>query len=137
MKAEGSKETEMMDETMHGPAHSGKGEGARRRNGSPRAEKLRQRADSDAFDELILDVEMLANRLVDTADTELARLRRQVEQSLEAVRRSLIADPGSLRDRASHAAEAADDFIRSQLWPTLGLVALGAAAIGFLAGRRN
>jgi ElaB/YqjD/DUF883 family membrane-anchored ribosome-binding protein len=42
-----------------------------------------------------------------------------------------------LRDRASEAAEAADDFVRSQLWPTIGLVALGAAAIGFFAGRRQ
>jgi ElaB/YqjD/DUF883 family membrane-anchored ribosome-binding protein len=126
-----------MDETMNQAGPLGKGEGTRHRNGSPRAEGFRHLANSDAVDELILDVEMLADRLVDTADTELARLRTQVQQSLEAVRRSLGEDSGSLRERAREAAEAADEYVRSQLWSTLGLVALGAAAIGYLAGRRH
>jgi ElaB/YqjD/DUF883 family membrane-anchored ribosome-binding protein len=114
-----------------------KEEETQRENGTPHAAHSRHPSDSDVLEALILDVEMLAASLVDTADTEITRLRHQVEQSLEALRRSLAGSSGSLRDRASQAAEAADDFVRSQLWPTIGLVALGAAAIGFLAGRRQ
>jgi ElaB/YqjD/DUF883 family membrane-anchored ribosome-binding protein len=130
-------ETFTMDATMKQAGHEGKEEETHRHNGTPRAAHARHPADSDVVGALILDVEMLAERLVDTADTELARLRGQVEQSLEAVRQNLAGSSASFRDRASEAAEAADDFVRSQLWPTIGLVALGAAAIGFLAGRRQ
>jgi ElaB/YqjD/DUF883 family membrane-anchored ribosome-binding protein len=126
-----------MDATKNQAGHKGKGEQTHRHNGTPRAAHSRQHSDPDVVEALILDVEMLAERLVDTADAEIARLRSQVEQSLEAVRQSLAGSSASLRDRASEAAEAADDFVRSQLWPTIGLVALGAAAIGFFAGRRQ
>jgi ElaB/YqjD/DUF883 family membrane-anchored ribosome-binding protein len=126
-----------MDATIKQAGHTGKEEETHRHNGTPHAARSPHPSDSDAVEALILDVEMLAERLVDTADSELARLRSQVEQSLAAVRQSLAGSSASFRDRASEAAEAADDFVRSQLWPTIGLVALGAAAIGFFAGRRQ
>ncbi len=126
-----------MDANTNQAGPKGKEAETHRHNGTPRAAHSRQPSDTEVIEALILDVEMLAERLVDTADTEIARLRGQVEQSLEAVRQSLAGSSASLRDRASEAAEAADDFVRSQLWPTIGLVALGAAAIGFFAGRRQ
>jgi len=91
---------------------------------------------SREVDKLISDVERLADRLVDAADPEIARLRSQVEQTLEAVKQSIAESAGGLRQRATQAVGAADDYVRAQPWPTLGLVALAAAAIGFLAARR-
>jgi ElaB/YqjD/DUF883 family membrane-anchored ribosome-binding protein len=91
---------------------------------------------SREVDKLISDVERLADRLVDAADPEIARLRSQVEQTLEAVKQSIAEGAGGLRQRATQAVGAADDYVRAQPWPTLGVVALAAAAIGFLAARR-
>ena len=96
----------------------------------------RRHAASRELANLIADVEELAARLVDAADPEIARLRAQVERTVAAAKESLGNGSETLQRRARQVAGAADDYVRHQPWSTLGVVALVAMAIGFIAARR-
>jgi hypothetical protein len=72
-----------MDTTMNRTARSGEGKGGRRRDGAPRAGESRHNSVfHDAarlvrdIETLIVDVEKLAERIVDAANSEISQLRR-------------------------------------------------------------
>jgi ElaB/YqjD/DUF883 family membrane-anchored ribosome-binding protein len=85
---------------------------------------------------LMSEVEALAGQLREAADSEIAQLGRQVAMMRKAVRQHVAAESDVLRRRARRAAQGGGDIVRASPWPTLGLVALAAGAIGFIAARR-
>ncbi len=87
-------------------------------------------------DTLRSEIADLAGQLRDAAESEIAQLGRQVERMLEAVRQHMAAESDGLRRRARRAAQSSGDCVRASPWPTLGLVALAAGAIAFVAARR-
>jgi ElaB/YqjD/DUF883 family membrane-anchored ribosome-binding protein len=125
-----------MDAALELAANSDAGARASRHDGIASDAHFATGDSGSEMDTLMVDVEELAGQLRDAADSEIAQLGRQVEMMLKAVRQHVAAESDGLRQRARRAALGADDYVRASPWPTLGLVALAAGAIGFIAARR-
>jgi ElaB/YqjD/DUF883 family membrane-anchored ribosome-binding protein len=81
---------------------------------------------------LISTVDDLIERLSETADPELRRLRTQAEKALAGTKAAVAEGGAQALDRAQ---ELGESYLRERPWSSLGLVALCALAIGLWTGR--
>jgi ElaB/YqjD/DUF883 family membrane-anchored ribosome-binding protein len=78
----------------------------------------------------LADVEELLERVSDSADAEVGRLRARLTDTLADVRRTLGQSTDGLRERARAAADLADEYVRDRPWTAIGVVAALALIVG-------
>ena len=86
---------------------------------------------------LISDVEDLIDRVGDSSDPELRRLRSKVADAVETTKRSIGDGAGQIRRQAREAWAAGDRYVHNQPWEAIGVAALAGIAIGYLVSRRR
>ena len=86
---------------------------------------------------LIAEVDNLVARLTAIGDSDHLRLRDQVHNTLVEARDSLMDRTRAMRHRVRDAAGSTDGYVHASPWQALGIAALVAASVGYLAGRRR
>lgn len=79
---------------------------------------------------LVDDLETVLNEVKSDLGDKASAVRSRLERNLEAAKERLAELEGDLKDQASAAAEAADEYVRENPWQSAG-VALG---VGFVLG---
>jgi ElaB/YqjD/DUF883 family membrane-anchored ribosome-binding protein len=85
---------------------------------------------------LISEVEELIERLGDTADPGIARIRARVAETVRSTRRALSEGAAGVQRQARQALTAGDTYVRAQPWEAIGFAAAVGVVIGFLVFRR-
>jgi ElaB/YqjD/DUF883 family membrane-anchored ribosome-binding protein len=78
----------------------------------------------------LADVEELLEKVGDSADAEVGRLRVRLTDTLADVRRTVEHSTDGLRERARAAADLADGYVRDRPWTAIGVVAALALIVG-------
>jgi ElaB protein len=91
---------------------------------------------SQEVERLISEVEELIERLADTADPGMARIRNRVAETLRSTRRALSESAVEVQRQARQALTAGDTYVRAQPWEAIGVAAVMGVVIGFLLLRR-
>lgn len=92
---------------------------------------------SGEVNSLIAEVDNLVARLAAIGDPDHLRLRDKVQNTLVEARDSLMDRTRAMRRRVRDAAGTTDVYVHASPWQALGIAALVAASIGYLAGRRR
>jgi len=109
------------------------------RGGKVAREKVHQvgAATSEEVQNLMSDVEDLIDRVGDTADPEIKRLRSKVAAAVASTKRSIASGAGQVQRQAKEALDASDRYVHDQPWQAIGIAALAGIAVGFLVSGRS
>lgn len=91
---------------------------------------------SSEFRNLMADVEDLLGRVTHINDEDIARVRARVEASLGKARDSVSDGTRQVRERATQAATAADDYAHDSPWTLVAVAAVAGLALGAALSRR-
>jgi ElaB/YqjD/DUF883 family membrane-anchored ribosome-binding protein len=89
---------------------------------------------SNPISSAISDVEELVKATATLGDEKFGRLRTKAEESFRSVKARITDTQDNLRLKAMYAVDAIDERVSSKPWESIGAVAVGALAVGFLAG---
>jgi ElaB/YqjD/DUF883 family membrane-anchored ribosome-binding protein len=93
-------------------------------------------AGNQEVQKLLLEVEELIERVSESADPEVARVRGRVTEAVARTRRAMFDRAAGLQRQAREVLVAGDTFVHDQPWEVIGAAALAGLAIGFLMFRR-
>jgi ElaB/YqjD/DUF883 family membrane-anchored ribosome-binding protein len=85
---------------------------------------------------LVTDVEELLGRISHLNDTDMAVVRKRVGDSLASARNSLQGGAELVRQRATNAANAVNDYAHDSPWSVAGIAAVAGLALGAIIARR-
>lgn len=85
---------------------------------------------------VVRDAEELLKATAGQAGEKVAAVRAQAEASLQAAKDRLASMGNGALSQAKYAAEATDDYVRTNPWQSVGIGAAIGLLVGFLAGRR-
>jgi ElaB/YqjD/DUF883 family membrane-anchored ribosome-binding protein len=85
---------------------------------------------------VVRDAEELIKATAGVAGDKVAAVREQAEISLKAAKERLSAMGNGAYVHARHAAEATDEYVRTNPWQSVGIGAAIGLLVGFLASRR-
>ena len=88
------------------------------------------------FQALVSDTERLLEHTTSLAGDQADELRAQIHESLLKARETLQLTEQSLRDRGQAAVIAAEDYVQTNPWQSVGIAAGVGFLIGLLATRR-
>ncbi|MCO7571133.1 MULTISPECIES: DUF883 family protein [Pseudomonas] len=88
------------------------------------------------FQALVSDTERLLEHTATLAGDQADELREQIHESLLKARETLQLTEESLRQRGQAAVTAAEDYVQSNPWQSVGIAAGVGFLIGLLATRR-
>ena len=88
------------------------------------------------FQALVSDTERLLEHTASLAGEQADELRGQIHESLLKARETLQLTEQSLRDRGQAAVIAAEDYVQTNPWQSVGIAAGVGFLIGLLATRR-
>jgi ElaB/YqjD/DUF883 family membrane-anchored ribosome-binding protein len=88
----------------------------------------------DDFNAVVEDTEKLLKALAATGAEKGGALRASAEQNLQVARERLRELQDEALERSRAAAKATDEYVRDNPWQSLGIAALVAALVGFVAG---
>ncbi|MGC5701075.1 DUF883 domain-containing protein [Pseudomonas sp. NFXW11] len=88
------------------------------------------------FQALVSDTERLLEHTATLAGDQADELREQIHDSLLKARETLQLTEESLRQRGQAAVSAAEDYVQSNPWQSVGIAAGVGFLIGLLATRR-
>lgn len=88
------------------------------------------------FQALVSDTERLLEHTATLAGDQADELREQIHDSLLKARETLQLTEDSLRQRGQAAVTAAEDYVQSNPWQSVGIAAGVGFLIGLLATRR-
>ncbi len=88
------------------------------------------------FQALVSDTERLLEHTATLAGDQADELREQIHDSLLKARETLQLTEDSLRQRSQAAVTAAEDYVQSNPWQSVGIAAGVGFLIGLLATRR-
>lgn len=88
------------------------------------------------FQALVSDTERLLEHTASLAGDQADELRTQIHESLLKARETLQLTEQSLRDRGQAAVIAAEDYVQTNPWQSVGIAAGVGFLIGLLATRR-
>ena len=88
------------------------------------------------FQALVSDTERLLEHTASLAGDQADELRAQIHESLLKARETLQLSEQSLRDRGQAAVIAAEDYVQTNPWQSVGIAAGVGFLIGLLATRR-
>lgn len=88
------------------------------------------------FQALVSDTERLLEHTATLAGDQADELREQIHNSLLKARETLQLSEDSLRQRGQAAVTAAEDYVQSNPWQSVGIAAGVGFLIGLLATRR-
>jgi len=88
------------------------------------------------FQALVSDTERLLEHTATLAGDQADELREQIHDSLLKARETLQLTEASLRQRGQAAVTAAEDYVQSNPWQSVGIAAGVGFLIGLLATRR-
>jgi ElaB/YqjD/DUF883 family membrane-anchored ribosome-binding protein len=112
------------------------GSGRRPNNEASDGASDMKRATIEEIRNLIADVEDLIERISGLNDADIARVRSKVLAAVEGAKETLADGAATLRRQAHNAMSSADDYVRENPWPAIGLAALVGAVAGILVSRR-
>jgi ElaB/YqjD/DUF883 family membrane-anchored ribosome-binding protein len=109
----------------------------------PRARRTAMSSTSEASQKLVANLKTLATDTQDlikaTAEQsgeKIAVAREKARAGLAQAQANIAAAQTAVTERAKAAAQTADGYVHDHPWTTVGVVALFAFTIGFMAGRR-
>jgi ElaB/YqjD/DUF883 family membrane-anchored ribosome-binding protein len=85
---------------------------------------------------VVHDAEELLKATAGQAGEKIAAVRAQAEASLKVAKERLSSMGNGALSHAKHAADATDQYVRSNPWQSVGIGAAVGLLIGFLASRR-
>ena len=88
------------------------------------------------FQALVLDTERLLEHSASLAGDQAEELRAQITESLLKARETIEETKGSLQERGQAAVVAAEDYVQTNPWQSVGIAAGVGFLIGLLATRR-
>ncbi|MFH6566982.1 MULTISPECIES: DUF883 family protein [Pseudomonas] len=88
------------------------------------------------FQALVLDTERLLEHSASLAGDQAEELRAQIKESLLKARETIEETKGSLQERGQAAVVAAEDYVQTNPWQSVGIAAGVGFLIGLLATRR-
>lgn len=91
----------------------------------------------DELRKVMHDAEDLLRATADATGDKAAHARARAEASLGAARERLAALGQEAAGRVREAGERADDYVRSNPWPAIGIGALAGLVVGILLTRRD
>lgn len=85
---------------------------------------------------LLIEVEELIERVSESVDPEVSRVRSRVTEAVERTRRAMHDRATGLQRQARDALTAGDTYVHEQPWEVIGAAAILGIAVGFLIFRR-
>lgn len=85
---------------------------------------------------VIADAEELLEATVDVSGTGIKELRERTRENLTQARERLADVDAAVRASARRAAEAADEYVHDNPWPSIGMAAAAGLLLGVLLNRR-
>jgi ElaB/YqjD/DUF883 family membrane-anchored ribosome-binding protein len=113
----------------HTADHATKASRKTARNASRRGAQLKHYANSE-IQSLSSDVEELVERIGDSADADIKRLRSKITETLANVKQLVADSAENIGARTRAAATATDEFVHERPWTTIGIAALLALLVG-------
>ncbi|MEO5761629.1 MAG: DUF883 family protein [Vicinamibacteria bacterium] len=86
------------------------------------------------FKSALADAEELVRATAHMGDEKISRLRAKAEESLRTAKSTMTEAQDSIRLRAMYATDAIENRVTEKPWESIGVVAVCALGIGFLAG---
>jgi len=87
----------------------------------------------DDLDTVVAETEQLLQSVASLAEGKAGALKDGVDEALASMGERIARIRAQSAARASAAVRAADDYVRDSPWRAMGIVALAAAAAGFVA----
>jgi ElaB/YqjD/DUF883 family membrane-anchored ribosome-binding protein len=106
------------------------------REAAREAARRARAAGNQEVEDLIGDVEELIERLADTTDPAIARVRARVTDALRRTRRAVSSGAVEAQRQARNAWATGDNYVHEQPWEAIGAAALTGLVIGLLLLRR-
>lgn len=84
--------------------------------------------------ELTNDVEDLLAKLADDKTPQIQELRNRIKRAVQSARTAIAERRATASEALKNAAVSADDLVHQSPWIAIGVTAVFAGAVGFLAG---